>query len=215
MKQYYYYLLFAIVIYFLLFAKCNCDDNLFFFENFASKTKPKPKKKTYPCKYCGEIFESKIILNKHEKEECDIRPYKPKIEKLKSYGGDGGNDFTFTCPSQKTYDDDSIYINKITGKSGTEVDSIQVYCSNGSTSKKFGGDGGNEFDSGEIDDGLTYIEGRSGGRIDKLKVNDKEFGGNGGNEFNLSCTKGKIVGIYGKSGARLDKLGIVCDNNIE
>ena len=197
-----------IIIYYIFFDNCN---NL---ETFATKTKPKPKK-TYPCKYCKKKFKSKTNLTKHEDNECKYRPYNNKIEKIKSYGGNGGSDFSFTCPSQKTYNDKSNYITKIGGNNGSEVDAIQVYCADGSSSVKYGGTGGGAFTSNEFSEGLSSISVRAGDRIDKIKIQDKEYGGNGGSEYNLSCTEGKIVGIYGKSGSRLDQLGVICDNNIK
>lgn len=200
--------LFFLIMYIIFFYECT------FLENFSSKKTSKKKKRTFPCRLCGQELNSDKERRKHEKDECEERPYKPKYENTKSFGGSGGNSFRFICPPPDKYSDDMNYITQFYGRGGSEIDQIQITCADGTSSETYGGNGGNEFNFKENDQGYNNISGRGGSRIDKIKIDDEEYGGNGGSEFNLTCTKGKIVGIYGKSGNRLDNFGVICDRNI-
>jgi hypothetical protein len=207
MKQILYLLIFSVLFYYVCF--CGCSN----YENFATKSKSSAKK--YKCKYCDQTFKTQKEANNHMKNDCESRPYKSKEEKLKAFGGTGGQPFNFKCTPKKTYSDDNNYIVRFTGQSGSEMDAIRAYCTDGTSSTKYGGNDGNEFDTTEISDGLNSIKGRAGSRVDQLNINEIEYGGNGGNEFDVSCKSGKIIGIYGRAGSRLDNFGVICDNNIE
>ena len=107
------------------------------------------------------------------------------------------------------------YVNRITGKSGSLLDSIKVQCNDGKSSNQFGGGGGNYYDTSENDRGFKKIDVRSGSLVDAIIINNVKYGGDGGSLHEMKCDTGKIIGIHGKSGAVIDNLGIYCDYGLE
>lgn len=130
-----------------------------------------------------------------------------------SYGGSGGSAFTDSLPTNAVQD-----VRKVLIRSGSEVDSIQFWVSDGINSfytAAHGGTGGSpkiwEVPTGEH---ITQIEVRSGARIDALTfITDKgtkspQYGGNGGS-YKLVTLNGNLVSMKGRSGSRLDNIMFV------
>lgn len=126
-----------------------------------------------------------------------------------SYGGNGGQPFTYNCPS-------GAYVTRVDGRSGDRLDAIKVTCSDGSTSIPFGGNGGAPF-TVTNPAGFSSVGIRSGDKIDSLTLTGQSgqttLGGNGGAAAMFDCAGGKINGISGRSGSEVDALGFKCNNS--
>lgn len=126
-----------------------------------------------------------------------------------SYGGSGGQPFTFNCPS-------GAYITRFDGRSGDRLDAIKATCSDGSSSIPFGGNGGSPYTIANPA-GFSGLGVRSGDRIDALTLTGQSgpvtVGGNGGSAAMFDCSGGRINGISGRSGSEVDALSFKCDNS--
>jgi hypothetical protein len=132
------------------------------------------------------------------------------------YGGTGGN--VFSDP-MLTQDPPVVGIKRITIRSGSEVDNIQINYlrSDGSVyeAPAHGGTGGTEHVINLVpNEKIIAIVGRSGSEIDQLNFLTMTetgqrntygpYGGNGGNQFIVNA---EVLGIFGRSGSELDALG--------
>jgi hypothetical protein len=125
------------------------------------------------------------------------------------HGGGGGNAFSDDLTQ-------ACRLVKVAIRHGKEVDGIQgTYVT--PTGSEFtggfhGGSGGSpsEFTL-EPDEHIVAVEGRSGGRVDRLTfITNKgrrhgPYGGDGGSPFELSNLA--VGGFFGRSGSRLDAIG--------
>ena len=100
-------------------------------------------------------------------------------------------------------------------RSGSLIDSIQLFYQSGQSSGVYGGGGGSLASFVlEPREFVVAISGRSGSMVDSLTFHTNmgriigPLGGGGGSPFYVSqCT---LNGIYGRSGSRLDAIGFFC-----
>ena len=116
-------------------------------------------------------------------------------------GGNIGSDFAFDCPP-------NTFITQIKGRSGKNIDSVNILCSDGSESGPLGGTGGKDFSLPANAAGYKIVTAYTGDKVDALQYQDMKVGGGGGSGFVFSDPGNcPAIGVKGRQGSRIDAIG--------
>jgi hypothetical protein len=141
----------------------------------------------------------------------------PQISLTPSWGGDGGDPFNDV--DLRTSIPQHTRVAAVGLRTGGLVDRLSTTYENvgGSWETRHGGGGGEDRGTLQLLPGqfITGVTGRSGGRVDHLKITISdgrtlEGGGGGGGPFSWSVPSGSFVlGFAGRSGANLDRIQVI------